>query len=101
MPISFGYGRTKLVAKIFNKFRKPYGVYGHLKQLPIYNALSHLELQSIPFIGSKRAKKIGWCDTVGDFMDMNRSTVRERLGWDGLKLWLELHGYHALNILRK
>jgi DNA polymerase-4/DNA polymerase V len=101
MPISFGFGRTRLVAKIFNKFRKPYGVYGHLEQLSIAQALKPLALQSIPFIGRKRASKIQYCNTVGDFMSMNRRTVRDRLHWDGLKLWLELHGHNALSILRK
>lgn len=101
MPVSFGFGRTRLVAKMFNKFRKPYGVYGDLEYESTCNALRPLQLQVIPFIGKKRASKLHYCDTVGDFMNMKGEKVREVLHRDGLKLWLELHGYTALRILRK
>ena len=101
MPVSFWYARTRLVAKMFNKFKKPFWIYGHLDYESTYNALRSLELQSVPFIGKKRAKRIAYCHTVWDFMNQSGEKIKQELHRDGLKLRLELHGYSALKILRK
>ena len=101
MPITFGFARTRLVAKMFCKFRKPYGIFGSLEQSRIQNALEPLELRAIPFIGQKRARTLIGIDTVGEFMQMSGAHIRKLLKRDGLKLRLELHGYNALRVLRK
>lgn len=101
MPISFGFWRTKLVAKMFNKFRKPLWVYGHLEQEKITLALADLPVQAIPFIGKKRARKIPRVQTVWDYMNTRGEDIRKELKRDWLKLWLELHGYNAMRVIRK
>ena len=50
MPITFGFARTRLVAKMFCKFKKPFGVFGSIQQSVIEKALDTQPLRSIPFI---------------------------------------------------
>ena len=101
MPVTFGFARTRLVAKMFCKFRKPYGIFWSLNQDAIAHALAPLPVQHIPFIGKKRAQRLWSISTVKEFMDLEWAYVRQLLKRDGLKLRLELHWYTALNILRK
>lgn len=101
MPLTFGFARTRLVAKMFCKFKKPFGVYGHLEQENITQALDSLELTDIPFIWRKRSAHLPAINTVWEFMRMNWESIKQKLKRDWLKLRLELHGYDALKITRQ
>jgi nucleotidyltransferase/DNA polymerase involved in DNA repair len=100
IPFTFGAAPTRLLAKTFAKLKKPYGIYVWLDQHRITETLCHLPLIKTPFIGERTAAKIAYCRTMLDFSALSGATVRKVLGWNGLKLWLELNGVHALTIER-
>lgn len=100
LPVTFWIWRTRLLAKMACKRRKPYWVFCELDEEKMTERVKDLPIEDIPGIWSKRAKSV-YCHTVGQFMSLSIRQVKERLHWEGLKLRLELHHYNARQIERK
>lgn len=101
IPVTFWVAPTRLLAKTFAKLRKPFGVYVGLEETTILKTLKDLALTKTPFIGERMASKVPEYRNMLEFMQWDGVLIRDRMGWSGLKLRLELNSVHALQIERQ
>lgn len=99
--VSIGVWRTRILAKMFAKLDKPKGITVWITWLSIRTKLYQLPIQEIPFIGRKRSRKLFVGATVWDFISISWENIRKKMGWDWLKIRLELQEFEAIRINRK
>lgn len=95
IPITVGFAPTKTLAKIATEVSKKAGVRVGLirneeEALPYLDRLPISELWGI---GRRLSKRLYMCGvyTIGDFSRRNQAWVRQKLGVNGERSWLELH----------
>lgn len=93
IPVSIGVSNTRLRAKMFGEFRKPFGSFVSFDTPEIETIFSHLPVRDIPYIARGNSERLGMhIRTVLDFYRLSPFHVQKTLGKNGVTLWLELHG---------
>ena len=96
IPISCGIGPTKTLAKLSSEFAKKQtmGVYDLYEKKKIIEALKITPIEEIWGIGSRLSKRLKakWIHTAYDFYNSSRESIRNLMGVNGEKIYLELHG---------
>lgn len=102
IPVSIGIAPTRLVAKIFADYNKPFGTTVSTTIDQVNNILQTVLLKDIPFIWPKSQEKLSYhCKTAYDFSQLPYTFIKRVLGWAWIKIWLELRGVTSMNFTTK
>ena len=98
IPVTIGWGNTRLRAKIFSKLRKPFWVSVHLESAELSEVFGWLPLSKIPFIWKKLESRIArHIETIEDFRRASFAYFQRIIGVNATRLWLEINGVNALS----
>ncbi len=102
IPVTIGFAPTKTLAKIATEVCKKNGVkVGMLKtEAEIYPVLDSLPISELWGIGRRLSKKLyqSGVYSIGDFARRDRIWVKKKLGINGERSWLELHGSPCIEL---
>lgn len=102
IPVTVGFAKTKTLAKITTevckKRRRPVGLLTDREETMAI--LKSMPINELWGIGRRLAKRlyIAGVYTIADFACKDRAWVRHRLGVNGERSWLELHGVKCIEL---
>ncbi|MDE5675815.1 MAG: Y-family DNA polymerase [Muribaculaceae bacterium] len=102
IPVTIGFAQTKTLAKIITEYCKKNKVSvgildNETQKQELFNAMPISELWGIGRRLSKTLYQSG-IFTVADFVARNRYWIKSKLGVNGERSWLELHGTNCIDI---
>ena len=99
LPISFGIGRNKLVAKMATNEAKPNG-YLHVPYGKEKEFLASLGVNKIPGVGEQTEQVLKYTGiiSIADLQSLDVDVVEEKLGKWGIELWNRSQGTHSSKI---
>jgi DNA polymerase IV len=100
LPISFGLGSNKMIAKMATKEAKPNG-YLHVPAGMEIDFLTPLSVDKIPGVGEQTHKLLISLNIkyIGDVRKIPESLLQEKLGNFGTELWKKAHGIHGGEVI--
>jgi nucleotidyltransferase/DNA polymerase involved in DNA repair len=90
IPVSIGVARTKLLAKLFSDINKPFWHFIWTDDFVVDEVLKTHDVDEVCFIGDARAARLAIPDAL-TFKQMDHRLVKNKLGMDWLKVWMELN----------
>lgn len=100
LPISFGMGTTRVIAKIASGKAKPNGIL-IVDSASAEKFLEALDIDEIPGIGPKtaeRLKRYGY-RKVSQLQEMSEASLEQSLGKHGLDLYMVVHGKSSSDVM--
>lgn len=98
IPVSIWAWETKLLAKIFAKYSKPFWSYYEIDQIEINELFKQIPVREIPFIWRQSEDKIKYISkSIYDFKSLPIDSVKKKLMWPWCKIWFELNWINALD----
>lgn len=107
IPVSIGVGPNKTLAKLTSKIAKKQpmfnGVCSFWSLEDFRNKCYDIPVDDVWGIGRQWTKKLKslHIETIGQFLNMNESSVRKLLTINGLKTLMELKGYYCYTLQTK
>lgn len=102
IPVTIGFAATKTLAKIATETGKKAGQSVRVLRDPdqITAILQQMPISDLWGIGRRLSKRLYSCGiyTVGDFASRPRAWVRGKLGVNGERSWMELHGESCIEL---
>lgn len=102
IPVTIGFAATKTLAKIATETGKKAGQSVRVLRDPdqITAILQQMPIGDLWGIGRRLSKRLYSCGiyTVGDFASRPRAWVRGKLGVNGERSWMELHGESCIEL---